>query len=139
MQLLATRLLPRFHAFVWRFILHVREVDPTDRSILYSRCGGVCDDDLGKAVLDKPQPFVAASSACIYLPATRVLAVPRFPALAAICYCAGPLGRILPPPGSPPSTPPVQRGRPLITWHSAPNTVAAAQLPCSYHAAVVQT
>ncbi|KAG2494839.1 hypothetical protein HYH03_007079 [Edaphochlamys debaryana] len=52
----------------------------------YSRCAGVCDDDL------------------------------------AICYCDGPMGRIPAPEGSPPGTPPIRRGRPLITFHMAPTT-----------------
>ncbi|KAG2494841.1 hypothetical protein HYH03_007081 [Edaphochlamys debaryana] len=54
----------------------------------YSRCGGVCDDNV------------------------------------ALCYCDGPLGRVPPPPGSPPGTPPLRRGRPLPTFHSAPSTTA---------------
>ncbi|EFJ41258.1 hypothetical protein VOLCADRAFT_119761, partial [Volvox carteri f. nagariensis] len=40
----------------------------------------------------------------------------------AICYCDGPLGRLLPPPGSAPGTPPIRRGRPLVTFHMAPST-----------------
>ncbi|KAG2455017.1 hypothetical protein HYH02_000842 [Chlamydomonas schloesseri] len=52
----------------------------------YSRCGGICDDDV------------------------------------AICYCDGPMGRIPAPPGSPPGTPPLQVGRPLMTMAHAPKT-----------------
>ncbi|KAG2481857.1 hypothetical protein HYH03_019181 [Edaphochlamys debaryana] len=63
-----------------------RDWDWTNMAKVYSRCGGVCDDDV------------------------------------AICYCDGPMGRIPAPEGSPPGTPPIRRGRPLVTFHMAPTT-----------------
>ncbi|PNH11823.1 putative glucuronosyltransferase [Tetrabaena socialis] len=65
-----------------------RDLDWTVRETIYSRCGGICDDDT------------------------------------AICYCDGPMGRLNAPEGSPPGTPPIRRGRPLVTNHMAPKTTA---------------
>ncbi|KAK9805311.1 hypothetical protein WJX73_000673 [Symbiochloris irregularis] len=39
----------------------------------------------------------------------------------AICYCNGTLGRIPPAPGSPPGTPPLQLGRPMVLEECNPN------------------
>ncbi|PNH05410.1 hypothetical protein TSOC_008334 [Tetrabaena socialis] len=45
----------------------------------------------------------------------------------AICYCDGPMGRIPAPEGSPPGTPPIRRGRPLVSFQMAPKTAADGQ------------
>ncbi|KAG2444185.1 hypothetical protein HYH02_009123 [Chlamydomonas schloesseri] len=78
-----------------------RDADWTNLDTVYSRCGGICDEDL------------------------------------AICYCDGQgpdqFGRIPAPPGSPPGTPPIRWGRPLVTFHMAPKTTWDGQRAFGEH------